>query len=344
MHMGVILPALSLAIVHIAGDNIAVVPAMALLLGNGIYSTVFFAYMIFGSIVAGMSAWIGVKSRHELTAVVKQLFGLRGKILLALAVLAVSLPASALTGGYFAGQLIQNLTGIPAIWAVPIYIAVCCLLAADYGQELLRISNYVALLFIPTIGIMLTLLIDTNTSLSFSHLLTIDYISWPIVIALIGYNAGGMRSILIVETGTYFSNKNYTGVYLAVLAKIFEGLFTLLLAHIALLGGGYGFLPLSTVANQIFSSWLAISFNSILVCILLNTMVPAMLVNAKQLSTITNLHFKIALPLAGLVVWGGSLISLDLILLIMSTTGLFMIAFITLVAYSLHKQGGNKLH
>lgn len=340
--MGVIISALSLAIVHIAGDNVAVVPAMASLLGNGIYSTVLFAYMIFGSMVAGISAWIGVKSKHELTTVVSQLFGVRGKLMLALAILAVSLPASALTGGYFAGQLLQDLTGISSEWLVPVYIIICCILAADYGKELLYFSNYVALLLIPIIGIMLILLLDTNTTVSVSNVLTIDYISWPLVIALIGYNAGGMRSILIVETGTYFSHKNYTGVFLVVLAKIFEGFFTLLLAHIALLGGGSGVIPLSKIANQVFGSWLAIGFNSILVSILLNTMVPAMLVNAKQLSVITKLHFKHTLILAALLVWAGSLFSLELILMIMSVTGLFMIVFIGVVAYFLHKQRENK--
>ena len=340
--MGVILPALSLALVHIAGDNVAVVPAMAALIGNGIYSTVVLAYMVFGSIVAGTSAWIGAKSGHELTPVVKRLFGFRGKMLLALAILAVSLPASALTGGYFAGQLIQHLTGIPYAWTVPLCIIVCCLLAADYGQELLRISNYVALLLIPAIGIMLVMLLDSITTISFTNLLSLDYISWPLVLALVGYNAGGMRSVLVVETGTYFAHKNYVGIYLAVLAKFFEGLFTLLLAHIALLGGGYGFMPLPIVANQVFGSWLAVGFNSILVCILLNTMVPAMLVNAKQLSIITRLHFKSALIMAGLLVWCGSFISLELILMIMSATGLLMIVFIGWIAYFLHKQGTNK--
>lgn len=340
--MSVILPALSLALVHIAGDNVAVVPAMASLIGKGIYPTVFLAYMVFGSIVSGTSAWIGAKSGYELTAVVKRLFGLRGKMLLALAILAVSLPASALTGGYFSGQLLQQLTGISYAWTVPVCIIVCCLLAADYGQELLRISNYVALLLIPSIGIMLVMLLDTITTISFTNLLSLDYISWPLVLALIGYNAGGIRSVLVVETGTYFANKNYAGIYLAVLAKFFEGIFTLLLAHIALLGGGYGFMPLPVVANQVFGPWFALGFNGILVCILLNTMVPAMFVNAKQLSIITKLNFKAALTLAGLVVWWGSFISLELILMIMSATGLLMIVFIGLVAYFLHKQGANK--
>ncbi|HWR45360.1 hypothetical protein [Sporomusa sp.] len=340
--MGVILPALSLAIVHIAGDNVAVVPAMASLLGNGIYATVFLAYMIFGSVVAGMSAWIGVKSGRELTAVVKRLFGIRGKRVLALAVLAVSLPASALTGGYFAGQLMENLTGMPYMVAVPLCIASCSLLAAGYGRELLRISNYLALLFIPATGVMLAMLLDTIQIMPLENLISLDHISWPLVLALIGYNACGMRSALVVEAGTYFAAKDYTGVYLAVLAKFFEGFFTLLLAHLALVGGTSGLMPLPAVADKVFGPWLAIGFNSILLCIFINTMVPAMLVNAKQLSVLTRLNLWPALALSGLLIWVGSFISLDLMLMLMSGTGLVMIVFICYIAYSLHKQGANK--
>ncbi|HWR09416.1 hypothetical protein [Sporomusa sp.] len=341
--MGVILPALSLAIVHIAGDNVAVVPAMAALLGNGIYATVFLAYMIFGSIVAGMSAWIGVKSGRELTTVVKRLFGLRGKRVLALAVLAVSLPASALTGGYFAGHLLEGLTGLPYIAAVPLCIVSCSLLAVGYGRELLQISNYLALLFIPATGIMLVMLLDTIQIVPFQHMISLEHISWTLVLALIGYNACGMRSALVVETGAYFAPQNYTGVYLAVLAKFFEGFFTLLLAHLALVSGTSALMPLPAVADKVFGPWLAIGFNSILLCIFINTMVPAMLVNAKQLSVLTKLNLWPALAVSGLLIWFGSFISLDLMLLFMSGTGVVMIAFICYIAYSLHKQGANKL-
>lgn len=340
--MGVILPALSLAIVHIAGDNIAVVPAMAALLGNGIYATVFFAYMVFGSVVAGVSAWIGVKSGRELTAVVKRLLGLQGKRVLALVVLAVSLPASALTGGYFAGHLLASLTGLPYLAAVPLCIAGCSLLAAGYGREVLRLSNYLALLFIPATGIMLVLLLDSIRLTSFEHILSMEHISWPLVLALIGYNACGMRSALVVETGAYFAPQDYTGVYLAVLAKFFEGLFTLLLAHMALVGDTGALMPLPAVAGQIFVPWLAIGFNTVLLCIFINTMVPAMLVNAKQLSVLTKLKLWPALAAAGLLIWGGSFVSLDLMLRFMSGSGLVMIAFICFIAYVLHKQEGNK--
>ncbi|SDE60037.1 hypothetical protein [Sporomusa acidovorans] len=340
--MGVILPALSLAIVHIAGDNVAVVPAMASLIGKGIYPTVFLAYMIFGSAVAGVSAWIGVKSGRELTTVVKRLFGSRGKLLLAVVVLAVSLPASALTGGYFAGHLLQNLAGIPYSWSVPVCVFLCCALSAGYGQEFLRISNYLALLLIPATGIMAVMLFSTVPVFELDNLFSLQPISWPLVLALIGYNAGGMRSALVVEAGTYLSNKNCAGVYLVILAKCFEGLFTLFLAHIVLITGAYGFMPLSMVANRMFCSWLAAGFNSVLLCILVNTMVPAMLVNAKQLSIVTKSNFKSALLLAGLLVWCGSFIHLEFLLMIMSATGLFMIFFIGCVAYFLHKQEDNQ--
>lgn len=340
--MGVVLPALSLAIVHIAGDNAAVVPAMASLIGNGIYATVFLAYVIFGSLVAGMSAWIGVKSGRELTAVVKRLFGLRGKQLLAFAVLVVSLPASSLTGGYFAGHLIESLTGIPYILAAALCVAGCSVLAAGYGREVLQISNYLALLFIPATGIMLVLLLDTIQVIPLNNVVAFDQISWPLVLALIGYNACGMRSALVVETGTYFVTQDYTGVYLAILAKIFEGCFTLFLAHLALVGEASGLMALPAVADKVFGPWLAIGFNGVLLCMFINTMVPAMLVNAKQLSVLTRLTLWPALTLAGILIWGGSFISLDLMLMLMSGTGLIMMVFICYTAYALHKQGANK--
>lgn len=340
--MGVILPALSLAIVHIAGDNVAVVPAMASLLGNGIYATVFLAYMIFGSIVAGMSAWIGVKSGRELTAVVKRLFGVRGKRLLALCVLAVSLPASALTGGYFAGQLLQELTGIPFMFCVPLCVLVCSLLAAGYGREILQLSNYLALLFIPATGVMLIMLKDTLPLISMKSLISLENISWPLVLALIGYNAGGMRSALVVEAGSYFSTKKYTGVYLAILAKFFEGFFTLILAHLALTSGVSDLLPLPAVADKTLGTWLALGFDGILFCILINTMVPAMLVNTKQLSILTKFNFWPALGLSALLVWVGSFAKLEIILTFMSATGVIMTLFIGCIAYFLHKQEPNK--
>ncbi|WP_371370738.1 hypothetical protein [Sporomusa aerivorans] len=340
--MGVILPALSLAIVHIAGDNVAVVPAMASLIGNGIYATVFFAYMILGSLLAGVSAWIGAKSGRELTAVVKRLFGQRGKVVLALSVLAVSLPASALTGGYFAGQLLHQLTGIPYAYAVPLCIMACSCLVAGYGRELLHLSNYLGLLFIPATGIMLAAVLNTGASISLAHVVSFDYISWPLVLALVGYNAGGMRAVLVVEAGSYLPAKNHTGVFVAILAKFIEGFFTLLFAHLALQSGNTGLLPLPAAADKVFGLWFATVFKGILFCILINTMVPAMLVNTKQLSIITGFGFKTALAAAGLFVWCGSLIPIEIILLFMSVTGLVMTGFIVYIAYSLHKQHANK--
>ena len=267
---------------------------------------------------------------------------MRGRLLLALAVLAVSLPASALTGGYFAGQLFQYLTGIPYAFAVPLCIVTCSLLATGYGRELLQLSNYLSLLFIPATGIMVIMLLDTVPIVSVKSMVSFEYISWPLVLALIGYNAGGMRSALLVEAGTYFSSKNYTGVYLAVLAKFFEGFFTLLLAHLALTSGASGLLPLPAVADKVFGYWFALGFDGILFCVLINTMVPAMLVNAKQLSIITRLKFWPALVSSGILVWFGSFFDVELILRLMSVTGVIMTAFIGCIAYSLHKQEANK--
>lgn len=339
--MGVLLSALSLAFIHIAGDNIAVVPAMASSIGPAIYAAVFLAYIVFGAGIAGLSAWIGGKSGHELPAVVKRLFGLRGKTLLAVAVLAVSLPASAVTGGYFAGQLLQQLTGIPYAAAVPLCLLICCLLAAGYGRELLILSNYLALLLLPASALLLFML-PVTPAVPYYQLLSAETISWPLVLSLIGYNAGGIRSVLLVETGTYFTRKNHAGIYLAVLAKFFEGIFTLLLAHIVLQSEAYGLIPLPGIAAKVFTPSLAWGFNSILLCIVLNTMVPAMLVNAKQLRILTHVNYQATLITTGFIVWAGSFVSLEWILRLMSITGLLTIVFTGWVAYALHKQAGNK--
>jgi len=340
--MRVVFPAFSLAVVHIAGSNAAVVPVMALLIGNGIFATVFMAYMIFGAMVAGMSAWIGLKTGRELTAAVKRLFGVRGRKVLASAVLAVSLPASALTGGYFSGKLLENLIGIPYMLAVPLCIAGYCLLSVGYGRELLRLSNYVALLFVPATGVMLIMMLMTSPIVPCHPFASFGDISWPLVSALIGYSACGMRSALVVEAGSHFAAQNYTSVYLAILAKIFEGFITLLLAYLTLIGGEGGFMPLAILADKVFGSWWAAIFSGVLLCVFLNTMVPAMLVNAKQLSVLTRLPLWRALALAGLMIWGGSFIPLNLMLLVLSGAGLMMSVVIFYIVYCLHNQSANK--
>lgn len=332
--MWILLPALSLALVHIAGDNIAVVPDMAILIGHDIYITTFIAYFVFGTIITGLSAWIGVATGQELTVVVKRLFGCVGKKVLALVILAVCIPASALTGGYFAGWALEHLTGLTPVWATIACLVLFALLAAGYGEEFLKASNYVGLLLLP---VMLFVICQLGFTFSFG-VFNSGSINWPLVFALIGYNAGGMRPSLVVEAAAYLTKKGYRVVGLAILAKMVEGLFTLLMAHIALSAGSKGPLVLAQVVGEVVGPVGYKLFYLILFCIFMNTMAPAMKVNARQMAILTDMSFWPALVLGTVIVWIYSFMGLRNILLSMSITGLFMATFIIYTAFFLHKK------
>ncbi|MCX7780441.1 MAG: hypothetical protein N2491_05915 [Negativicutes bacterium] len=338
--MWVILPAVSLAMVHIAGDNLAVVPDMAVILGAGIYATTFFAYMICGAIITGISAWIGVKTGQELMIVVRKIFGCTGKKLLALSIVAICIPASALTGGYFSGSIIHMLTGMPQPAAALVCVAGFALMASGWGwgEEILRCSNYVALLLMPAV-IVMVLLTASSASLGISPTMWLSFaeIDWMLVLALIGYNAGGMRPALVVEAAAYWTRKKNKAVVLAVIAKIFEGAFTLLIAHLVLTADVQGPMALSGVAGKLFGVHGHIVFNLLLLATFITTMVPAMMVNARQIGVLTGLTYTPALFLAAVIVYIGSCIDFTSILLLMSGTGLFMTLFIIVTACAVHK-------
>ena len=128
--MWMLLPALSLAVAQIAGDNAGVVPDAAAQAGTGIYIAVVLAYMVLGAGLTGVSAWIGVRTGTELAVVVRRLFGSGGKRCFAIITLGVSVPASALTGGYFAGWLVHTQTGLPQAAAAALCLAFFTLMAA----------------------------------------------------------------------------------------------------------------------------------------------------------------------------------------------------------------------
>lgn len=329
--MWMLLPAVYLAIAHIAGDNVAVVPDMAAALGEDIYVTTIFAYIVIGSVVTGLSAWIGVTTGQELVAVVKRLFGCTGKRILALITLAVCIPASSITGGFYAGWVISMLTGLPVPAAIPVCVLIFSLLAAGYGQELLKVSNYVALLLIPIIIIIFFNHEFTPVTMKWNN------INWMLVSALVGYNAGGMRPALIVETAAYLSRKGYKAVLLVVLAKLVEGMFTLAMAHSVVLASVHGPLALTRVVDKMFGAGVVNLFSLILFCTFMNTMAPAMKVNARQISILTGLSFWPSLVVAALTVCIGSFMDYTVILSVMSGTGVIIAAFIVYTAYFLHK-------
>ncbi|NLP41248.1 MAG: hypothetical protein GX348_03475 [Veillonellaceae bacterium] len=333
--MWILLPALCVAVAHIAGDNAALVPDMAAIVGPDIYITTIFAYMVFGSIIAGLAAWIGVKSGYELLVVIKRLFGCRGKKILAIAILAVCVPASALTGGYYCGWAIYKITGLTPTIVVPICLLVFSVLAAGYASELLKISNYISLSLVPIVIIMMfTRDLSSIGNINFSA-----NVDWLLVCALIGYNVGGMRPVLIVETAAYLTQKGYKAIFLVIIAKLIEGIITLVMAHLVIVAQVHGPLALSGVYASTFGSNAVYLFDIILFCTFLNTMAPAMMVNAKQVSILTGVSFWPALLIASVLVFFGAFADFKTIIEVMSFTGLFMAVFIVYTAYFLHKNG-----
>ena len=338
--MWLLLPVLCLAIVHISGNNVAVIPDMAGSLGHGSYISTILAYILLGMVIAAITAWIGVKTGQDLVVVAKCIYGTKGKKLLALTLLSISIPASALTGGYYAGEIVHLLMGIPQGVANFICLALFSLLAAGYGysHELLKISNYIGLLLIPIL-IYLFFIQDLQFS---SIVLAWDQVNWLLVLALTGYNVGGMWSAFVVETAAYLSQQGNKAIVLVILAKLVEGIFTLYVVYLVLSTGAHGPLAVTEVVGKVGGKTILYIFNIVLFCTFANTMAPAMLVNARQVSSLTGLSFWPALVLAASIVYMVSFVSFSLILSIMGYTALLMILFITYTAYFLHKYGMNQ--
>ena len=336
--MWMLLSIICLAMVHIAGNNLAVIPDIAGTLSNDVYISTIVAYIILGIIIAAITAWIGVRTGKDLVAVTRSIYGMRGKKVLALTLLSISIPASALTGGYYAGQIVHILTGIPHFVAALACLLLFSLLATGYSHELLKISNYIALLLIPILIFSFFLHDLQFNSVVFKW----DQVNWLLVLGLIGYNVGGMWSALVVETAAYLSQKGFKAILLVILAKIAEGIFTLCMVYLVLSTGVHGPLALAAVVSKVSGDLMKYLFYIVLFCTFANTMAPAMLVNARQVSSLTGLSFWPALILAASIVYIVSFLSFSLILSIMSYTAVLMILFIIYTAYFLHKNGLNK--
>lgn len=331
--MWIFLPALYLAVAHIAGDNVAVIPDMAFYLPYDTFISTILAYIFFGAGLTGVVAWIGVHSKQELSALVKMKYGRRGKKILALTVLSVCLPASALTGGYYAGQMLQKILSVPQSLAIPLSLLLFSFLAAGYGKEVLKFSNYIALLLIPMTIFMMA---ATDFQLSVDKITRVN-INWPILIALLGYNIGGMRTILTTEVAVCLAKKGYKTVFLITGAKLLEGLFTLAAAQLVLAAGTAGPLALAEIPGVYWGPAVGELFHIALFCTFMNTMAPAMMVNARQISVLSGWPFWPSLVFACLLVYLGSFLHFNQVIQILSFTGLGMAAFILYTAYLLNK-------
>ncbi|CUH94115.1 hypothetical protein P22_0177 [Propionispora sp. 2/2-37] len=331
--MWIFLPAFYLAVAHIAGDNVAVIPDMAVYLSYDTFISTILAYIILGAGLAGVAAWIGIQSKQELSALVKIKYGCWGKRILAVTVLSVCLPASALTGGYYAGQMFQKILLVPQSLAIPLSLLLFSFLAAGYGKEVLKVSNYIALLLIPITGLMMA---ATNFNLNTGSITWVN-INWPILIALLGYNIGGMRTILTIEAAACLAKQGYKTIFLITGAKLFEGLFTLAAAQLVLAAGTAGPLALADIPGIYWGKSIGCLFHIALFCTFMNTMAPAMMVNARQISALSGWPFWPSLVFACLLVYLGSYLQFNYIIQILSFTGLSMVVFILYTAYLLNK-------
>lgn len=331
--MGTLLPAISLAIVHIAGDNAGVVPDAAALSGTDIYIVIIVAYMVLGLGITGLCAWIGAGSGCELGVLVRRKYGCPGQKLLAVAILVVSVPASALTGGYFCGWLVHGLTGLPPSLAVVLCLAVFSLLAAGNWDEIFTMSGYGSLLMVP---IVLLLFLDGGWTVTVP-IQPAGNIDWLLILALASYNSGGMRPILVTEAASYLVKRGRSAVLLAVAAKLLEGTVTLVMAQVVIAANAHGPLALSDAAEKLLGTVGGIVFDCSLLCVFINTMVPAMMVNARQTASLTGLKLWPSLLVAGLLVYLTTRLEYQSVLTIMSGAGLLMVGLIVYTAASLHK-------
>jgi hypothetical protein len=338
--MRILLPAISLALVHIAGDNVGVVADSAVTAGPGIFLEIFLAYMVLGAGLTGLSAWIGARSGLEMGVLIRRKLGCCGKKLLAMVILAVSIPASALTGGYFAGWLINILTGTPHALAALICIGLFSLVAAGYWEEILLASNYIALIFVPCIIALIFLQDFPAAPLMFQK--SIGSIDWLLLLALLGYNTGGMRPIIAGEAAVYLRKKGFNPVLMVMAAKGVEGLITAAIAYVVIAAGATGPLALSKAATAVLGPVGGFIFDIVLLCLFINTMAPAMVANARQTAILTGCGFGVSFVVAGILVYVTTFLSYSTILNIMSITGVVTAVFVIFTAYSLHKYGVNQ--
>jgi hypothetical protein len=336
--MWMLLPALSLAIVHIAGDNAGVVPDAATQKGAGIFLTVILAYIAFGAGLTGLAASIGARTGVELAVVVRRLFGVRGKRLLAVITLGISIPASALTGGYFAAWLVHDLTGLPQPAAAPLCLALFTLLAVGYLPELLMIANYCSLLLVPALAILLVTVGGEHLSGNWPA----GGIDWPLVMALFGYNAGGMRPALAAETAACLARRGGRAVWLTVAAKLVEGVLTIAMAYIVLAVGATGPMSLAAVAKYSFGPVGGAFFAGVLFFAFATTMVPAMVVNGRHVACCTGLGSWKGVAAAAVAVYLATFAAYESLLQIMGWTAGATAVFIGYTAYVVHKNGGNQ--
>lgn len=312
------LTVLSFAMTNIAGDNIVVVPLMTTALQKNMYGVILIAYFVIGACLAGISAWIGAIAKDELPRTVEWNGGKPAKDLLAWVILGVCLPASALTGGFFAGAILANTFGIAhglgALCALLVYSS--CVLRKN--KKLVLWINAISLLTIPLI--IAACFPFSQLTGSQTHL-PVPVDQWTVIWALVGYNACGLRPILLTEASVYF-NSPWLAVGIAVAAKWLEGAITLLFAYSVVESGAIGLLPISQILENHWGMVGRILFLTSFLAVIFSCMVPAMDVNAHQIKGLTGLRYSYALCLAFIITLSITSLGLEKMLGMLAIAGL----------------------
>lgn len=330
--MWIFLPALLLASMNIAGNNLALVPDMIALYGNPVFTTLVVSYVIISSTITALSAWMGIMGREELFIIVKRLFNFTGKRWLALAMLAISLPASALTGCVFSGWIVHTIVGIDIEWAMLISLLIFWLASLSLHNWLLSSARYLTVLCIPLF------LIAGVIELHDFPIQTIPWgpVDWTLALALVGYNTGGIRPAIMVEAAACLSKRGYQVIVVAVLSKLFEGFFTFIMAVVVYSAGIAGPNSLLRLMEMSVGPAGMTLFALLLYGLFLNTMAPAMKVNIKQLGILLGLSKFWSTIIVLVLIYSISQCRLYVILQGMSVSGLLMIGLNIYTAYCLY--------
>lgn len=327
---------LSLAVTNVAGDNIAVVPVMAAVLPDDIYWVILVAYFVVGAFLAGISAWIGSVARDELPQTVEWSGGKPAKNLLTWAILGVCIPASALTGGFFAGSLLADITGISWEYGALLVLLVYSSFVLNKNKKCIMWINTISLITIPVL--IMGCLQHNQLGTGLQENFNVQINQWTLVCALVGYNAGGLRPVLLAEAGTYFSCP-WAAAGIAVAAKWVEGIITLILAYSVVESGAAGLLPVGQILETHWGLAGRILFVLSFLGIFFSCMVPAMAVNAHQIKGLTGMHCVYALIWALVIVLGITFLGLEILLGILAVTGiaatLTMLSLLLLFRYHL---------
>jgi hypothetical protein len=333
-----LLTTIFLAIANTAGDNVAVVPALAVILRQDIFPIIWVSYFGVGACLAGISAWIGAVTRDESS--VGWNIEKHSRHWITWAVLCVCLPASALTGGIFSGALIAGVLHIPQTYGALLGLTVYTIFVLCRDKRQIIWTNIVSFICVPVL--LYSCLGDSHTTATVyqASILQQDD-KWAVIWALVGYNAGGLRPLLLAETGNYLGCR-WTSVIVAVAAKWLEGLVTMVFAYAVVKTGVTGMLPLGQIL-EIEWGWLGRYFFTIgFIGLCFSCMVPAMAVNAYCIKELTGGGYICALFEALIIVFFGTLLGTQKLLWVLSFTGMgAALVIITVFWYELRRDCGH---